>query len=239
MCKIFICISENIGFANFVATSVLSLLLIVATIIISWRQNRLQKNINNQQVLLQRNITERETKISLYQYRINCYIQVMEALDIVSYGKLEDWVVSFQTGGLEFAKKISDGRKMMLKAHIVSKTIFDAEIIAFIGKLYDKYSALYVKSCDMFNVSDDERKKRLILLIPKLGFIANDSEENLFVKATFFVNSKEGSDFIKEIVPEYGDCLVLLNELKEVFKPDNDLYKLMEKYINVNDLNVI
>jgi hypothetical protein len=240
MCKIFICISENIDFANFIATSLLSLLLIIATIIISWRQNRLQKNINNQQSQLQRNITERETKISLYQYRMNCYNRVMDALDIVSYGKLEDWVVSFQTNGLDFVNKLSDGREMIRKAHIESETLFDDERIAtYIGGLYDKYSTLYVKSCDMLMVSDEEYKKRHILVKQKLGITQKDSNENFFIKLATFLRTNEGMDFTKGIIPEYGDCLTLSEELKETFKSNNELFKLMGKYINVKELNKI
>jgi len=239
MCKVFNCISENIDFANFIVTAILSLLLISATIIISWRQNKLQKNINNQQNQLQRNITERETKINLYQYRMNCYIQIMDALDIVCYGKLENYVVSFYIGGLEFVKKLSDGRKMMLKAYIESETIFDEEIAKYVEDLYSKYDALYVKSCDMLMVSDEERKRILTILIPKLGVTQNDSLDNVFVKSSFFVNTKEGVDFMKKILPKFEVCLALLNELKDVFQPNNELIKRMSKYINMSELNKI
>jgi len=239
MCILFNCILENVDFANFIVTSVLSLLLIGATIIISWRQNKLQKNINNQQNQLQRNITEREAKISLYQYRMNCYIQIMDALDIILYGKFEEYVVSFQTSGLEFIKKISDGRKMMLKAHIESETLFNEQIVTYIGELYNKYSTLYTKLCDVFMVSDEEKKNRKMLVMQKMGVTQNESVDNIFAKYITFSKTKEGMDFILEILPQLKDCLMLMYELNQVFKPNNELIGLMGKYLNVNELNKI
>jgi len=231
------CIFKNIEFANFVATSILSLLLIGVTIIISRRQNKLQKNLNDQQSQLQRNITERETKISLYQYRMNCYAQIMEALDIVAYEKLEDYVANFQTGGLDVVKKISEGRKMMLKAYIESETLFDEEVVTYIGGLYLKYNSLYSRTCDMHMIPDDEHQKRRVILEQKIGFTSDDSRENILAKYVAFVNTKEGADFFKEVVPEIVDCLALSKDLADVFRPNNKLFRLVKDYIDVKELN--
>ena len=199
MCNVFTCISENIEIANFYATVALSLLLTIATIIISCRQNKLQKTINNQQSQLQRHIAERETKIALYQYRMNCYLLVMEALEIACEEKLEDHVAFLQTGGLAIIKKVSEGKKMMLKAYIESEALFDEDVVKYIGGLYAKYDALYAKFCAIVNVSNDERGR----------------------------------------TQQIADCLILVRELDQVFKPQNELLKLMEAYINMKDLNAI
>lgn len=250
MCQIINFISQNVDLVNFAITSLLTIVLICYTVRISMRQNKLQKEIseqqnklqieiNNQQSQLQKTITERETKINLYQFRMNCYLQVMEALDIIIYGKLEDIIEIFQAGGMDFIRKLSNGRKMMLKAYIESEPLFNEEVVKYIGGLYEKYNALYLKLCDIIMVSDKELEERQRVISSKLGITPTESKENIMLKWSIFLKTEEGKRLMIELIPGLGDYNTLLKELGEVFKSNNDLIKLMGEYINVKELNKI
>lgn len=223
---------------SFFATTFLSICLIVSTIWISRRQNKLQKQINDDQIKLQKLLAEKDVKVAMYQHRMNCYLKVMQALDIVCYSKLEDSIDIFETEDIsKVPKKISNGRDLLFQAFIESEALFDTEIVSHIENIYRHYNDLYSITCEMLTIPKEEFEKRRVLLATKIGVKPSDNKDDIFLKHEAF---KKSADYLKdyfEIYPgqkEYYDILTLLTQY---YEPNNELYQLIKKYIQIENFD--
>jgi hypothetical protein len=222
---------------NFFATTLLSILLIIITVIVSIRQNKLQKQINDDQNQLQKLIAEKDVKVAMYQHRMNCYLQVMQALDIVNYSKLEDTIDIFKTEDISRAlKKISDGRDLLFRAYVESEALFDKEVVSLIDNIYRHYNELYCITCNMITISNEEFEKRRVLLSNKIGIKPSDSKDEMFLKNETFKKSANYLDDYVEIYPEQKEYYLILEVLKQYYEPDNKLYQLVKKYLQIENL---
>jgi len=225
--------TNYLDWCNLVITSLLSLLLIIFTVRLSKRQNRLQQQISNDQNQLQKLLAEKDIKVSLYQYRMNIYIQVMKALDVIMYAKLEDVIDVFNRGNVKSSvEKISNGRDFLFKSLVESEVLFNPDITAYIGSIYEKYNKLYCIFCDIVTIPNDEFNKRKIQLLTIIGAAPSDSEESIFLKYLSFMKSEGSKDKLIAIYPELEDYSKTLDDLRSIYQPKNDLIKMMDKYIN-------
>jgi hypothetical protein len=190
MCKIFICILENIDFANFVATSILSLILVVVTIIISWRQNRLQKDINKQQEQLQTNIVKQQIKVNLYQHRIDCYVKIMQALGIMK--KQFNLVTLFeviQKNIDTYFSDLSKGTDSMNYAFVASESLFDTNTMKYIQTLYLKYHSVHDILRDCYFILFENASSIDFYMKKNSGITNSDTEEMIIMKKNKFMVS--------------------------------------------------
>ncbi|MCL2561591.1 MAG: hypothetical protein FWE10_04650 [Rikenellaceae bacterium] len=217
-------------------TVILSALLIFFTVKISRRQGELQKQISDDQNQLQKLLAEKDVKVAMYQHRINCYLQVMKALDIVIYSKLGDVLDVFDKGSIKnIEEKTQEGRWLLCRSFIESEVLFDQDINAYIGAIYEKYDKLYCIFCDMVTIPNNESEKRQKQLLTVIGATSSDSKETIFLKYVSFMKSPEHKDIFINIYPELKDYSKIINDLRNIYKPRNELVSMMDKYINTNN----
>jgi len=228
--------TNYLDWCNLLITSSLSILLIVFTIKISKRQDKLQKQISDDQNQLQKLLAEKDIKVSLLQYRMNNYLQVMKALDLIMYSKLEDSLEVFDKRSIKnIVNKISEGRDLLYKSFVESETLFDQDITTYIGSIYEQYDKLYRIFCEIVMMSQEEFYKRKCQLITAIGARLSDLEENMFLKYFSFMRSEGSKDIMITIYPELKDYSKILDDLRNIYQPNNELINMMNKYINTRD----
>ena len=231
------CSTTNcLDWCNFLVTALLSLLLIIFTIRISKKQNKLQKQINDDQNQLQKLLAEKDVKVSLYQYRMNCYLQIMKALDVIIYTKLEDELDVYNRGNVKnILDKISEGRDLLFKSYVESEALFNQDVVACIGVIYEKYNRLYSIFCDIVTIPYDEFHKRRLQLLTAIGATSSEPDEDIFFKNISFKKTEGSKDVLIAIYPELKESSEILDDLHKVYHPKNELIKMMDKYINIKD----
>jgi hypothetical protein len=239
----------NVDWFNFVVTSLLSLLLIVLTVRISKKQNKLQEQISkqqndlqdrisNDQNQLQKLIAEKDIQISLYQHRMKCYLYVMDALDIVGYSKLENILNALnKKNSVDYLTSVSEGRNLIFRAFVESEALFDATVVLQFKNIYDKYNQIYLASCNMIMISDDEFVKRRTSIFEKINISSNLSDIDIVNKVRKYIATPDGINSMNQLYPEYQNICSLLREISEFYKPNNELFNMIKSYIQFENIN--
>jgi hypothetical protein len=233
------CMPNYLDWCNFLVTALLSMLLIIFTVRISKRQNQLQKQISGDQNQLQKLLADKDEKVAMYQHRMNCYMQVMQALDIIIYAKLENMLQVYNSKNItNILDKISGGRALLFKSCVESETLFNQDIVAYIGNIYSKYDKIYGIFCDIVMLPNEEFCKRGIQLMTAIGYLDGDSESDILLKYYSFLKSEGSKDKIITIYPEFNEYSKLLDELCNIYQPKNELINMIDKYLNMKDWQV-
>lgn len=134
-----------------ISSGILSFLLIVFTIWISIRQNRIQKQIS-----------DRDIKAQNYQHRIRCYLQMINAFETLS--KTHGFTMGFLYDGTPIPvvtlNDMDKGKWAMFSVKKEAKLLFSADLarqIAEICELYAEYSQQFT----MFYLSQPKLSDKL------------------------------------------------------------------------------
>ncbi len=234
-----------VDWLNLLVTSILTFVIIVITFRLGRRQNKiseeqneLQQRISDDQNNLQKLLAEKDVKVALYQHRMNCYMQVMQALDIIMSAKLEDAIDIVNNGNVRnILNKISEGRSLLFKAYIESQALFNQDVIVRIGTIYNQYNKLYNMFCDIIMISDEDFNKRRIKIVTAIGVLPTDSKFDVLSKYNSFMKSKGSKDVMIQIYPELEEYSAILDELRNEFQPNNQLFQLMKEYVQIENFN--
>jgi hypothetical protein len=235
----------DIELINIITTSFLSILLIISTIIISVKQYRLEKTLNKSQEELQIKIARKDIQVSLFQNRMNCYFQIIQALDIIGYYDRHSFLNMFHNNTLQYAlEKLSKGRELLFKSLVESEALFNDEIMLYINDIYGKYNKFYSQYSEIITTLYDINNQSIIIklyeimnkVIPKNNKSNEDapmSYLDLMNAGNDFVEKPEMRDFFKENFPKYEETDNILKELLSIYKLDNELFKLISPYIRL------
>ena len=228
---------------NIIITSFLSLLLIISTIIISIKQNKLQKNISESQNNIQLNIAQDNIKVALYQSRINCYLQIIQAVGVICDNRelLYRMPLNIQPA----LDALSNGRKLVVKSYIEAEALFDEDVVKLVKDIHDKYNHFVKLLHDMTYISEEEWSIKSQSAIPKILMKLN--AQNEFSKtftnySSFFdiireLTRKEKKqdyiDILIEVFPEYQDIHNIETDFQLLYKPKNKLFQLISRYVHL------
>jgi len=235
-----------IELANLILTSILSFLLIVSTVFIGIKQYLLQKRLSNTQNNLQANIANNNVKVSLYQNRINCYLQIMQALDIICGYNLHIIFDVLSNNDIRPAlNNLFKAKELLFKSNVEAEALFDKNTFQFIKSIYDKSNHIYILFCQIFSTPSNEMIRKKEFAIPKImelfpsilkNGISLDEPINDFIsKANTISTSQEGKLILKEIFPESTEIDNILTELKILYQPNNELFNLIKNYVTMDN----
>ncbi|MDR0231236.1 MAG: hypothetical protein LBI82_03865 [Dysgonamonadaceae bacterium] len=241
-----ICICNILDWLNLIVTSILTIVIIVITFRLGRRQNQisegqneLQKRISDDQNDLQKLLAEKDVKVALYQHRMNCYMQVMQALDVIIYAKLEDTLDVFNRGNIVNAlNKVSEGRSWLLRACVESEALFNQDIITHFEVIYKKYDKLYSIFCDILMIPSEGFNKRRVLIATAIGVLPTDSDSDILLKYHSFMKSEGSRDVMIKIFPELKEYSSILDELKDYYQSNNKLFQMMKEYIQIEKIRL-
>lgn len=200
-------VSNIIEIVSIVASFILSTILIWVTIGISKKQNKIQKDIS-----------ERDVKISFMDYRLEFYNELISTvmflqseLDVLKSRKNNDYYI-------EYLDKLREKEKRLMQACNTSKFLFnnDEKIENIAKKIYENFSnyrVAYTKIALNLNKIASEYKEHLK---------TTNTEEEYHRKI------KDGrllNEYLHQAFPQYIDCqqeildIIKKDEFDEIFKP--------------------
>ena len=232
---------------NIIITSVFSFLLIICTSIIGIKQFFLQKHINKKQKQLQTSLAKDEKKVALYQSRMNCYLLIMNSIDIICGGNYYTILLSILSKDISFAfNNICKAKDMCYRAVIESEALFDTTAFHYIKGVYDKFYRIYEIFCILLSIPSDkwiEINEALFpliqILIPNQNLSFSNQKDNyndLLNKINIITSTPGSIDAVMEVLPVTIELFKLADELKLLYKPKNELYQLVYGYINFDSL---
>jgi antirestriction protein len=206
---------------------------------ISEQQSDLQEQISRDQNQLQKLIAEKDVQVALYQHRMNCYLQVMQVLDIICHSKIEHLLQSLDKKSItDYVAHISNGRDLIFKSLVESEALFDISIVQCINGICTKFDQIYSACCDAIMISDDEFARRKKCVYEQLNISKNLSDFEIITKYNEYFKTKEGINFATQIYPEIQSAVSATKELSEFYKMNNELFKLIKPYVQFEKVNV-
>ncbi|SHG70909.1 hypothetical protein SAMN05443549_1063 [Flavobacterium fluvii] len=138
-------ISNWITLSGVVFSALFSGILIWVTFKLGEDQKKLQRDISNQNITFQQEISDLNFKTNLYQYRVNCYLQIIQVLYEINFSRktLLD-ILSGKMDVLGLLSKIEENKNVLLKAGYESRILFDKNVADYIEKeIFYNYNLLF------------------------------------------------------------------------------------------------
>ena len=236
----------DLELVNIISTSFLSLLLIISTIIISVKQYNLQKRLSEEQNKQQEIIANNNYKVSLYQNRINCYLHIMQALDILykyNIGTILDVYISNDFRPvLNHFSKINE---LTYKSYVESKALFSDNVFQYIKNIYEKTNRINDLFINIFTMPSDLKKQKREHAIQKItsllqsmlinGIHLNEPFNDFHSKAKILLSTPESISILREFIPESIEIENILIELKTLYQPNNELFNMIKHYVTFDN----
>jgi hypothetical protein len=222
---------------NIILTSSLTFLLIVSTIIISIKQYNLQKQLNKEHDILQADIARNNVKVSLYQNRMNCYTQIMQALDIMCGNDFNVFIIAIKDQNYQpVLDKLLLAKNLIFKSSVESEALFDINIVNFINEIYQKGNRFYLLTVELFTSVSKNRNTILENAKPEIHKLFSDIDNNDPIGDAFDKHRKlksipDSFQILAGALPGGLELLTIYNELNLMYKPNNDLFKSISNYV--------
>jgi len=185
------------------------------TWIIIRQTHKLNKQANEQQISIveteikiQQDLAKRSLKVGLYQYRMECYMQIVTMMDILSQNDVLLFIESSDEP--DHTKKTS---AVLGEAYQLSKIIplkmevlFDSECNCTFNEINLLYYNYYNKIAP-FLIYQSNEKKELEILLTKMK---KDKH-----KFNSYLQSEDGYECMKEKFPNFLECYNKYQELHE------------------------
>ncbi|WP_298940186.1 hypothetical protein [uncultured Dysgonomonas sp.] len=228
-------------------SAILSALIIWQSFRISKRQRKLQEEINksneklqtdiaNNNIAFQQRIFEDNAKMTLYKYRTNCYLSVIEATDLFFELNIRSFVSLIQGKDtqLQILNELSRLKSILFKASHEARVLFSEEVFACYGEHRDLsirlYNSWYAIMTDTTVIPALRESLNKILKTNSDGLSDGD-----IIKIVEYFNTNKDIQELLNKVPIFKEFIDNSQKLNALFH-SNRIDTLVEGYIDVKNL---